>query len=152
MPIAKYCSRRVSAPTSSLPIGSRPNRFKACIVDCANRKPALEGVVFVGDVPIAKVGGAQHMTTAFKMNEDRFPRQDSWVATDRFYDDFDLKFDFVERDSIEQNIFYYRLSEQGIQHLEPDIYSARMVVPAMFDDPYGRYGTTISKRCRCRTP
>lgn len=38
----------------------------------AKRSP-LEGVVFVGDIPIAMVRNAQHLTTAFKMDEDNFP-------------------------------------------------------------------------------
>ena len=53
---------------------------------------ALEGAVFIGDVPIAMIRGAQHLTSAFKMDET-LPMRDSSVPSDRFYDDFDLKFD-----------------------------------------------------------
>ncbi|MDY3980020.1 MAG: HEAT repeat domain-containing protein [Tidjanibacter sp.] len=113
-----------------------PEQIRERIAECYKKRPRLEGAVFIGNIPIAKVSGAQHMTTAFKMNEDRFPREEAWVATDRFYDDFDLQFDFVERDSVEQNIYYYRLTENGSQTLEPDIYSARMVVPSMLGDTY----------------
>lgn len=113
-----------------------PDQVKAQILKMASRKPSLEGVVFIGEVPIVKVGGAQHMTTAFKMNEKRFPKEESWVTTDRFYDDFDLSFDYVEQDTTDANIFYYRLNEQGAQHLASDIYSARMIVPEMMGDSY----------------
>lgn len=51
----------------------------------AKRSP-LEGVVFVGDIPIAMVRNAQHLTTAFKMDEDNFPMIQSSVPSDRYYD------------------------------------------------------------------
>ena len=70
---------------------------------------ALEGAVFIGDVPIAMIRGAQHLTSAFKMDET-LPMRDSSVPSDRFYDDFDLKFDFLGRDSVERNFFYYNLA------------------------------------------
>lgn len=38
----------------------------------------------IGDVPVALVRNAQHMTTAFKMNEKAFPWDQSSVPTDRF--------------------------------------------------------------------
>ena len=50
----------------------------------AKRSP-LEGVVFVGDIPIAMVRNAQHLTTAFKMDEDNFPMIQSSVPSDRYY-------------------------------------------------------------------
>ena len=107
-----------------------PEQVKAKITELArNRKCPLEGVVFVGDIPIVMVRQAQWMTTAFKMNEAAFPIFDSSVASDRFYDDFDLRFDFIQKDTSMNDIFYYRLSEKGLQHLHPDIYSARMKVP-----------------------
>lgn len=110
-----------------------PDQIKALIARLYAGKPALEGVVFVGDVPIVMVREAQHMTTAFKMNEQEWPVFESSVASDRFYDDFDLRFDFICRDSLRSDVFYYRLSEKGAQHLDPDIYSARMKVPATMD-------------------
>ena len=110
---------------------SSPDEVKAEILKLASGKPALEGIVLVGDVPIVMVRQGQHMTTAFKMNEEIYPIFESSVASDRFYDDFDLKFDFIKRDSLNTDLFYYRLSEDGAQHLRPDIYSARMKVPAV---------------------
>lgn len=120
-----------------------PQTVRDVIIRLYNKKPRLEGVVFVGDVPIAMVRQAQYMTTAFKMNEKKFPEFESSVASDRFYDDFDLQFDFIKRDSLRSDIFYYRLSEKGSQTLRPEIYSARMRVPGVMEgDKYeimGRY-------------
>lgn len=115
-----------------------PDQVKEKISELANNKKCpLEGVVFVGEIPIVMVRQAQWMTTAFKMNENTFPIFDSSVASDRFYDDFDLKFDFIQKDTAISNIFYYRLSETGAQHLHPDIYSARMKVPQIMIDKGG---------------
>lgn len=108
-----------------------PEEVKAEILALAGKKPRLEGVVFAGDIPIVKVCQGQHLTTAFKMNEETWPMEESSVPSDRFYDDFDLSFDFICRDTVETDVFYYRLSEEGAQHLCPDIYSARMKVPAV---------------------
>lgn len=108
-----------------------PEEVKAEILALAGKKPRLEGVVFAGDIPIVKVRQGQHLTTAFKMNEETWPMEESSVPSDRFYDDFDLSFDFICRDTVETDVFYYRLSEDGAQHLRPDIYSARMKVPAV---------------------
>lgn len=108
-----------------------PEEVKAEILALAGKKPRLEGVVFAGDIPIVKVRQGQHLTTAFKMNEESWPMEESSVPSDRFYDDFDLNFDFICRDTVETDVFYYRLSEEGAQHLRPDIYSARMKVPAV---------------------
>ena len=108
-----------------------PEEVKAEILALAGKKPRLEGVVFAGDIPIVKVRQGQHLTTAFKMNEEAWPMEESSVPSDRFYDDFDLSFDFICRDTVETDVFYYRLSEDGAQHLRPDIYSARMKVPAV---------------------
>ncbi len=107
-----------------------PEQVKAQIQRLSSRRPALEGVVFIGEVPIVMVREAQWMTTAFKMNEKTWPVFESSVASDRFYDDFDLQFDYLGRDSLRQDTFYYRLSSRGAQTLRPDIYSARMKVPA----------------------
>lgn len=114
-----------------------PEEVKAEILSLAAGRPKLEGVVFAGDIPIVKVRQGQHLTTAFKMNEEAWPMAESSVASDRFYDDFDLRFDYICRDTVDTDVFYYRLSEEGTQHLCPDIYSARMKVPgAMKGDKY----------------
>ena len=110
-----------------------PDQIKKIIGDIAYAKPRLEGMVFVGDVPIAMVREGQHMTTAFKMNEEKYGIFESSVASDRFYDDFDLKFDFLHKDENRSDVYYYRLSEKGAQTLRPEVYSARMKVPFVME-------------------
>lgn len=97
---------------------------------------ALEGAVFIGDVPIAMIRGAQHLTSAFKMDET-LPMRDSSVPSDRFYDDFDLKFDFLGRDSVERNFFYYNLAAESPQHISCDIYTGRIKSSEKRGDKYG---------------
>lgn len=123
-----------------------PESVKEIILELASdRRQPLEGAVFIGDIPIVRIGGAQHMTTAFKMNESLYPREESWVVSDRFYDDFDLDFNYVDRDSTG---FYYRLTEHGAQRLTPDIYTARMLVPRDMDDRYGRLSRYLEEVVR----
>lgn len=113
-----------------------PEAVKAEILILSKNKPALEGMVFVGDIPIVRVRKAQHMTTAFKMSETAFPMVESSVTSDRFYDDLHLQFDFICKDSLSPNQFYYNLSEKGSQQITPDFYSARIVVPEKLGDKY----------------
>ena len=88
----------------------------------------LEGAVFIGDIPIPMVRDAQHMTTAFKMDQKR--RMDwSSVPSDRFYDDFDLTFDFIKQDENQKLFFYYSLRADSPQQITCDIYSARIKAP-----------------------
>ena len=84
----------------------------------------IEGCVLIGDIPVAMVRDAQHMASAFKMDQDRFPRIESSIPSDRFYDSFDLKFDYLDKDSTRW--FYYSLRADGAQKLAPTIYSARI--------------------------
>ncbi|MBE6228968.1 MAG: hypothetical protein E7119_00080 [Bacteroidales bacterium] len=86
---------------------------------------AMEGAVFIGNIPIPMIRKAQHMTSAFKMNE-RFDMRETSVPSDRFYDDFDLKFNFIKRDSVETNFFYYNLAGDGPQRINCDIYTGRI--------------------------
>ena len=44
---------------------------------------ALEGCVFIGDVPIAMITKAQHLTSAFKMDERDHPLHETSVPSDR---------------------------------------------------------------------
>lgn len=110
-----------------------PDQIKKIIGDIAYAKPRLEGMVFVGDVPIVMVREGQHLTTAFKMNEEKFNIFESSVASDRFYDDFDLQFEFLQKDEERSDVYYYRLSEKGGQSLRPEVYSARMKVPFVME-------------------
>ncbi len=88
-------------------------------------KAPLEGAVFVGDIPVAMIRDAQHLTSAFKMDQVRDWQQSS-VPSDRYYDDFGLKFDFLKRDSVKTDYFYYTLRPDSRQSVSPAIYSARI--------------------------
>lgn len=107
----------------------RPEEVKAKIADIAGKKPVLEGVVFIGKIPVARIRQGQHLTTAFKMNEKTFPMTESSVSSDRFYDCLSLQFDYIGQDGENEECFYYNLSARGSQVLRPDFYSARMKVP-----------------------
>lgn len=88
----------------------------------------IEGCVLIGDIPIARTREAQHMTTAFKMNQDgEFDRTQYTVASDRFYDSFDLEWDYLDHDTARSEYFYYRLRSECPQRLSPTIYSARIM-------------------------
>jgi len=87
----------------------------------------LAGAVFIGDIPVVMVSRAQHLTSAFKMKQDPADLFNTSVPTDRFYDDFDLKFDYVcAQDTLGARYFYYNLSGFGAQAIECDIYSGRI--------------------------
>lgn len=88
----------------------------------------LEGAVFIGDIPIPMLRDAQHFTTAFKMNQKMDMKRSS-VPSDRFYDDFDLKFKFLKQDEQKKLYFYYSLLADGAQEIVCDIYSARIKAP-----------------------
>ena len=94
-----------------------------------SKRMPLEGCVFIGDVPYVSVQNAQHMTTAFKMNEERFPIDEASVTSDRYYDDLNLSFEFIKRDSVDNLRYYYKLSENSAQHLNPTFYSGRIHYP-----------------------
>lgn len=88
----------------------------------------LEGALLIGDIPIPMIRDAQHLTTAFKMNQNRDWKESS-VPSDRFYDDFDLDFKFLKQDSDNKLFFYYSLAPQSPQYISCDIYSARIKAP-----------------------
>ncbi len=103
-----------------------PDEVKKEIVRLYNQKPILEGVVFVGDIPIPMIRNAQHMTSAFKLDEDKYPWFRSSVPSDRFYDDFDLKFQYLRQDTVHKLSHYYALLPDSPQKINRDIYSARI--------------------------
>lgn len=108
-----------------------PDQIKTILLRLYNDKSSpLEGTVFVGDIPITMIRDAHHLTSAFKMDQDRYAWSRSSVTSDRFYDDFDLKFDFLKQDEAKSDYFYYSLRHDGEQKLNSDIYSARI-------KPYG---------------
>ena len=91
----------------------------------ADKKAPLEGCVLVGDIPIAMVRDAHHLTSAFKMSP-KADWQESSVPSDRYYDDFGLTFDYIKQDSAIADYHYVSLRADGDQYIMPDIYSARI--------------------------
>lgn len=103
-----------------------PDSIRAVLQRLHNdRKNPIVGAVFVGDIPVAMVRGAQHLASAFKMDEERYPREQSSIPSDRFYDDFSLKFDYIGRDE-GTPLYYYQLTADSAQRLSPDIFSGRI--------------------------
>lgn len=103
-----------------------PEEIKNEIIKLYNSKPRLEGAVFIGDIPIPMIREAQHLTSAFKLDEQRFAWNRSSVPSDRFYDDFDLKFEFIRQDTVQSLYFYYKLLPESPQRIEREIYTARI--------------------------
>lgn len=103
-----------------------PDQIRELLVKLhSSRTQPLEGAVFVGDIPIPMLRDVQHLTTAFKMDQKRNWQQSS-VPSDRFYDDFGLKFDFIKQDSVKPLYFYYSLKAESNHTLRSNIYSARI--------------------------
>lgn len=103
-----------------------PEQIRELLIQLhSDRKSPLEGCVFVGDIPIPMLRDAQHLTSAFKMDQ-KHDWKESSVPSDRFYDDFELKFDFLKQDADIPLYFYYSLRADSKQYLSPDIYSARI--------------------------
>ena len=75
-----------------------PDSIRATLIRMHSQKqdPVI-GAVFVGDIPVVMVRDAQHMTSAFKMDQRR-DRRESSVPSDRYYDDFGLKFNPLGKD------------------------------------------------------
>ncbi len=124
-------------------IGSwkNPDDLKSEIKKIYNRKPVMEGAVFIGKIPIVRIQNFQHATTAFKMDEEKFPIEEASVTSDRFYDDLDLEFEFIQKDVKNSNIYYYKLKETSPQKIESEYYSARMLPPS----DYGKDSEDILK-------
>lgn len=108
---------------------------------------ALEGCVLVGDVPIAMITRAQHLTSAFKMNERTFPLKECSVPSDRYYDDFDLEFDRLDEPS-DGLLHYFAMSPRSLQYIECDIYSGRIKPQASNGDPYRQIAAYLEKAVR----
>ncbi len=128
-----------------------PDELKDSLMNF-HRTRGLEGAVFVGDIPIAMITGAQHLTSAFKMDENgNWPMRDCSVPSDRFYDDFDLKFDSIGRDSVETNFFYYRLSPESPQYICCDIYTGRIKSSEKRGDKYGEISRYLLKAAKAKS-
>jgi hypothetical protein len=106
-----------------------PDSIRAVLIDLY-KKHKLEGAVLIGDIPVPMIRDAHHLTSAFKMDPRR-PWPDSSVPSDRFYDDFDLVFNYLKKDSVHPLYHYYSLAPDGPQKIGCDIYSARIKPPVV---------------------
>ncbi len=106
----------------------RPEQVRGYLYSVNAEKTHLEGVLFVGDIPVVKVKGAAHLAS----NPQRAAEKE-WIVTDRFYDDFQLDFNFCGRDSLDGS-FAYELSSRGRQDVFCDIYSSRIVTAGIEPD------------------
>lgn len=123
-----------------------PEQVRRVLVDLHARN-GLEGCVFVGDIPIAMITRAQHLTSAFKMNEYAYDIHEVSVPSDRFYDDFDLK--FVAQGAPADGLFhYYELAPDSPQYIGCDIYSGRIKAQKAFGDPYAQIARYLEKAVR----
>ena len=69
-----------------------PDSIRAELMALHTQKhDAIVGAVLVGDIPVPMVRDAQYLTSAFKMDQT-VNRRESSVPSDRFYDDFSLRF------------------------------------------------------------
>jgi hypothetical protein len=106
-----------------------PDSLKKDLLDLYQASTPIEGAVFIGKIPIAMVIDAQHMTSAFKMDQERYGLETANVPTDRFYDDFDLEWEYIRQDTVNDTRHFYSLNYKSPQRLSPDIYSGRIKMP-----------------------
>lgn len=114
-----------------------PETIRNAIIDIYKSEKIFEGIALVGDIPIPMIQDAQHLTSAFKMDQERFSLKRSSIASDRFYDDFDLQFKFLQQDTSDALLYYYTLLADGPQTIEKEIYSGRIKPPVSDDSKYG---------------
>ncbi len=112
-----------------------PDSLRSIIASMATRKKApIEGMVFIGDIPIPMLLDAQHLSSAYKVLQNLKRLERSAVPSDRFYDDLSLKFDFISRDTKKPLLYYYSLRSDSPQSTAPQLYSGRI----KSIDHYGR--------------
>ena len=130
-----------------------PEQIRTILGDLYHQKTGhLEGAVLVGNIPVPMIRDAQFLTSAFKMNQ-KIRWDKSSVPSDRFYDDFDLKFDFLrqETEAGKESYFYYSLNEQSNQFIEMDIYTARIKPPVVAgEDAKAKVKAYLQKVVRLR--
>lgn len=118
-----------------------------------DKSSPLEGVVLVGNIPVPMIRDAQYLTSAFKMNQ-RFRWHSSSVPSDRYYDDFDLQFDYLKQDTAKgrESYHYYSLKAESPQFIDMDIYSARIKPPVVDgEDMTLKIKTYLSKIVKLRS-
>lgn len=96
----------------------------------------LEGVVFIGDIPIPMLRDAQHLTSAFKIDQESFTFYRTSAPSDRFYEDLGLKFKFLKQDTSKKSCFYYSLLPESRQVVQKNIYSGRIKAPVDGKEKY----------------
>lgn len=111
-----------------------------------NGKQKLEGCVLVGDIPIPMVRDAQHLSSAFKMDQD-IKWEKSSIPSDRFYDDFGLEFKFLKKDESNSLLHYYSLVPNSSMRIQSDIYSARIkpIIRQGAESPYTQISNYLNK-------
>lgn len=129
---------------------SGPDQVQQVIKKLAKEKITLEGTVLIGDIPVTLIRNGQHLTTAFKMDEEKFPFDQSSIASDRFYDDFDLSFKFLKKDSKNPLWYYYELKTDCPQYIASDIYSARILSHKTGEAKYLEISTFLQKAVKAR--
>ncbi len=104
-----------------------PQQVKDAIVKLYKEFKTLEGVVFIGDIPIPMISDAKHLTSSDKLDRSTYGSlKRNSVPSDRFYDDFDLKFRYLNPDKRNSLYHYYSLLPDSPQKIEREIYSARI--------------------------
>ncbi len=115
------------------------------VLETHYRNKNLEGAIFIGDIPIPMIRDAQHFTSAFKMDQERYPKEQSSVPSDRYYDDFDLKFDLVGRDTVNKLFHYYSLRWDSPQKITCDIYTGRLKPVAKGEEGFAQIRAYFDK-------
>lgn len=103
----------------------KPEEIKTVLQKLYGQKIKLEGAVLVGDIPIPMIMNAQRITSVYRLDETKNGFKAA-VPSDRFYDDFSMKFDYLQQDSIRTEQFYYSLSPTTVPVIHMDIYTARI--------------------------
>ncbi len=110
--------------------GGNADKIRQALIEMYEGTPRLEGCVLIGDIPIVMVRDAQHLSSAFKMDQNMAWARSS-IPSDRFYDDFDLQFKFLKKDEKNTLLHYYSLEANSAMRLQSDIYSARIKPPVI---------------------
>ena len=122
-----------------------PDSIKNCLNKLYLSKDyPIEGAVFIGDIPVPMLRDAPHLSSAFKMDQDKYAWNRSSIPSDRFYDDFDLKFTFLKKDEKFPLLYYYSLNADSPQKLTVDIYTAR-IKPPEGKDKYAKLSQFLKK-------
>ena len=117
-------------------------------LETLHREKALEGAVLIGDIPVPMIRDAQHLSSAFKMDQKRDWKESS-IPSVRYYDDFHLQFNFLSRDKDRKDFFYYSLAPESPQQIRSDIYTAR-IKPAQGQDKYKAIADFLRKAVRTK--